>query len=96
MFIILNQNPEPKFPTGEVAITPHALEVITLEELISGLQRHVQGDWGNVYPDDAVMNDEALLHGNRILSVYGKGKSRFWIITEADRSATTILMPDDY
>lgn len=96
MFMILNQPLEPKFPIGKVAVTPHALEVVTLEELISGLRRHSEGDWGNVDPDDAVMNDEALKHGNRILSVYGKGKHRFWIITEADRAVTTILMPDDY
>lgn len=85
-----------KFPLGQVVITPNALETVSTEELNAGFQRHARGDWGNVSPDDAALNDEALIHGDRLLSAYGEGDKRFWIITEADRSVTTILMPEDY
>jgi hypothetical protein len=85
-----------KFPLGQIVITPNALETLFAEELNSGFQRHARGDWGNVCPDDAALNDAALIHGDRVLSAYGEGPKRFWIITEADRSVTTILMPEDY
>jgi hypothetical protein len=64
------------------------------------LARHLSGDWGDIHPDDRGLNEQALRHGDRLLSVYGEDKtdedSRIWIITEADRSATTILRPEDY
>ncbi|MHB0696625.1 hypothetical protein, partial [Roseomonas mucosa] len=67
--------------------------------------RHAQGDWGCVCNEDREMNDEALELGNRILSAYpidpakpskGWGENTLWIITEADRSVTTFLLPDEY
>ncbi|MCA9096641.1 MAG: hypothetical protein KDA68_24340 [Planctomycetaceae bacterium] len=94
--MILIQAVATKFPLGQIVSTPNALETLSLTEINSGLKRHSQGDWGNVCPDDAALNDAALLHGDRILSAYGDGPKRFWIITEADRSVTTILMPEDY
>jgi hypothetical protein len=86
----------PKFPLGQVVITRNALNVLSPAEINDGLRRHSNRDWGNVCPDDAAMNDQALVDGDRLLSAYGDGQKRFWIITEADRSVTTILMPDDY
>jgi len=61
------------------------------------IARHIKGDWGEVCRDDWALNDEALKDGSRILSAYRTNKQvRLWIITEADRAATTILLPDEY
>lgn len=84
------------FPLGHVVVTANALSILTGEEIRNGLARHATGDWGNVCSEDATANDEALDEGHRLLSAYGDGDRRFWIITEHDRSVTTILMPDDY
>ena len=85
-----------KFPLGQIIITPNAMTSVTAEDINDGLRRHASGDWGNVCPDDAEQNNEALQIGERLLSAYGEGSKRFWIITEADYSVTTILMPEDY
>jgi hypothetical protein len=61
-----------------------------------GLKRHASGDWGDICPEDRGLNELALKDGSRLLSVYGTGERKFWIITEADRSVTTVLMPEDY
>ena len=59
--------------------------------------RHACGDWGTVCPDDALANDEALEEGERLLSAYKlRDGTKVWIITEADRSSTCILLPDEY
>ena len=66
------------------------------------LNRHVKGDWGDVDEEDKRTNDKSLKHGTRLLSAYNddrfpkNGVATIWIITEADRSATTILFPDEY
>jgi hypothetical protein len=61
------------------------------------LQRHVTGDWGELCPEDIEANEQALLNGARLLSAYRSAKGvKFWIITEWDRSVTTILLPEDY
>ena len=63
----------------------------------AALRRHASGDWGDVCTDDLQSNQDALQNGLRLLSVYWSSEGiRFWIITEADRSATTILLPDEY
>ena len=85
-----------KFPLGQIVITRHALDQLDAAAINDGLQRHARQDWGLVCPEDAALNDDALQSGDRLLSVYGEGAQRFWIITEADRSVTTILLPDDY
>ncbi len=85
-----------RFPLGQVAITANASLRLKTEEVISGLRRHATGDWGNVCPEDALANDAAVREGDRLLSAYGDGPNRCWIITEADRSVTTVLLPDDY
>ena len=65
--------------------------------LVAALRRHAAGDWGEVDPDDRAANDDALRSGERLLSVYQSATgTTFWVLTEADRSATTVLLPDDY
>lgn len=85
-----------KFPLGEIVITPNALNTLSQAEIDDGLCRHANADWGNVCPEDAEQNNQALKRGSRVLSAFGEGQKRFWIITEADRSVTTILLPLDY
>ncbi|WP_437191533.1 hypothetical protein [Planctomicrobium sp. SH527] len=90
-------SPSPKFPAGQILITSTAQQQLSASEVQQALRRHLAGDWGDCEPDDAATNEDALLHGERLLSVYHTAESvTFWIITEADRSATTVLMPDDY
>ena len=60
------------------------------------LLRHRSGDWGDVQPEDALANEAAAIHGNRVISSYAVAGERLWIITEADRSATTLLLPEEY
>jgi hypothetical protein len=69
------------------------LDAVAVHE---GLRRHAAGDWGELCPEDTSQNELGLKHGDRLLSVYGEGGRRFWIITEWDRSVTTVLMPQDY
>ena len=83
-------------PLGQVVITRNALEVLSKDAVYAALARHQAGDWGDVCDEDRGLNDEALKDGSRILSVYKDGETKFWIITEADRSATTVLLPEDY
>ena len=85
-----------KFPLGRTVITANALARLDPAEVQQALSRHAGGDWGEICPEDAGSNAWALEHGGRLLSVYGQGDKRFWIITEADRSVTTVLMPLDY
>jgi hypothetical protein len=85
-----------RFPLGRVVITANAARRIAWHALKDGFRRHVVGDWGDLSPEDFRSNDDALEHGDRLLSAYGQGDSRFWIITEWDRSMTTILLPEDY
>jgi hypothetical protein len=85
-----------KFPLGQVVITANAQGTLDPADVQQGLSRHARGDWGEVCPDDARENELSLTEGFRLLSVYRSGDKRFWIITEADRSVTTVLMPEDY
>ena len=85
-----------RFPLGQLVITANAAGRLTPEEIAAGIVRHARGDWGDVSPADAAENELSLREGFRLLSAYGKGNRRFWIITEADRSATTVLLPEDY
>jgi hypothetical protein len=89
---------EPLFPLGQLVATPGAIEVMERLEItpLALLSRHVSGDWGDIDPEDKGLNEQALEIGERIFSVYGPEDDRLWVITEADRSATTILRPEDY
>ena len=84
------------FPLGEFAVMANATLRLSTEEILNSLRRHASGDWGDLCPEDALANDTALHQGGRLFSAYGKGEERCWIITEADRSATTVLLPEDY
>ena len=67
------------------------------EFVTSSLRWHASGDWGNVCREDRSSNDEALVEGNRLFSVYEEaGQPKVWVITEADRSSTTVLFPREY
>ena len=88
-----------KFFPGVVVITPGALEAFqtTGEEIQLFLTRHLRGDWGDLDSHDRRENEYSLRHGLRLLSAYAlKDGTKIWVITEADRSATTILLPDEY
>nr|WP_314352998.1 type I restriction endonuclease subunit M [Comamonas thiooxydans] len=91
-----------RFPLGQLVATPGALELLELHRvgLFDLLARHLRGDWGDVGAEDAHANDQALIHGYRLLSCYtlvpGDPDTRVWIISEADRSVTTALKPEEY
>ncbi len=85
-----------KFPLGPCHITPGALAELSHDDVQLALARHVGGDWGDVCDDDKQANDNALC-GGRLFSVYHTTAGvKFWIITEADRSSTTVLLPEEY
>jgi len=84
-------------PLGRIIATRNALDTIPTPSILTALDRHQRCDWGDVCPDDRTANDRALDEGSRILSVYKTpAGTPFWIITEWDRSATTVLLPEDY
>lgn len=85
-----------RVPLGELVITGNASVRLTTEEVLTALRRHTSGDWGDLCPEDTLANDEALHQGGRLLSAYGQGTHRFWVISESDRSATIVLLPEDY
>jgi hypothetical protein len=88
---------KPKFPLGQVVITPAAQSAIPDAAVRTALDRHVAGDWGDLCEADQAENELSLKEGFRLLSSYrASDGTKFWIITEADRSVTTILLPDDY
>jgi len=89
--------PIAKFRLGRIVATPHALECIPNPDILSAISRHQGGDWGDVGEHDRQVNETALLDGTRLFSVYhASNGEKFWVITEADRSVTTVLMPEDY
>ena len=85
-------------PLGRVVATPGALKLLTEARAhpFDYLARHATGDWGELCPFDRQQNEIALRDGYRVLSSYAVGTERVWIITEADRSVTTILLPEEY
>jgi len=86
-----------KVPLGQTVITWGALAALTNEDVLCGLRRHQLGDWGELCEEDRQANDDALRHGARLLSAYRSSQGeKFWIITEWDRSATTVLLPEEY
>jgi len=96
---MVSQSRTARFILGQVVATPGALEAMkeSGESPTVFLDRHVGGDWGEVCQEDWRLNDEALSDGSRLLSLYTtKAGAKLWIITEADRSSTTILLPSEY
>ncbi len=88
---------EPKFPFGKLVSTPGALRAIPRAEMLLALRRHLSGDWGDLDDEDKKANERALANGGRLVSVYHSlAHDKFYVITEADRSVTTILLPHEY
>ena len=89
--------PSAKFRLGKIVSTPNALEHLSQDDILLGIQRHQAGDWGDVPSGNSAANERALIEGTRLWSVYRAANgTKFWLITEADRSATTVLLPEDY
>ena len=87
----------PRFHPGSIVATPGVLRRVPSEELLAALTRHLLGDWGELTEQDWRANESALSDGTRLLSAYlAANGERFWIITEADRSVTTSLLPEEY
>jgi hypothetical protein len=87
----------PKFQLGGMYSTPGAIEALSPLEMHTFLSRHHRGDWGDLDEEDKAASDQSLIDGSRLLSAYHSAKGiKVWIITEADRSATTILLPSEY
>ena len=86
------------FELGHVVATPGALEALEVSGVAPAqlLSRHQSGDWGEVPCEDAKENERSVKHGFRIISSYAAGEERVWIITEADRSSTCLLLPSEY
>ena len=94
-----HEPPEPKFELGQLVGTPGALEAFQRngQEPFEFLLRHVTGDWGDLDDEDKQENDYSVTREVRILSAYNLNDgTKVWIITEADRSATTVLLPGEY
>jgi len=95
------EHPRALFPLGATHITPAALDLLDTAGIAPAtlLARHVAGDWGAVPPEDARENALSLRAGFRLVSSYPVGDdptARVWVITEADRSSTLLLLPDEY
>jgi hypothetical protein len=88
------------FPFGQLVATPGALEALRRNPSVgvwTYLSRHLTGDWGDLEAEDVTENELSLREGFRLLSAYHlPDGTKIWIITEADRSVTTVLLPDDY
>ena len=86
------------FKLGDVVATPGALQLCEASKInpLLLLGRHSSGDWGNLDKADVAANVQAVQHDLRILSSYALGSAKVWVITEADRSSTCLLLPDEY
>jgi len=90
---------KPPFPLGQILFTPGAVDALIRanQDVHNFLNRHMNGDWGDLSDEDRVENEFSLEHGFRILSSYTTAAGeKLWVITEADRSATTLLLPEEY
>ena len=89
----------PLFNPGRIVATPGAMDALNDSPMQAAmlLGRHMGGDWGDICEEDSRANTAALRYGNRLVSVYAtQSGARLWIITESDRSTTTLLLPDEY
>ena len=88
---------EAKFPVGRLVATPGALGALSEADIEKALKRHLAGDWGDLSDQDRAENEAALEYGDRLLSAFrGRDGQKFWVLTEADRSVTTVLLPSEY
>lgn len=93
----MTQNTKPKFSLGQTVSTRNALDTLNAEDVLASMGRHHSGDWGDLCDEDKQANEQALEHGQRLFSAYhDRAGTKFYIITEHDRSVTTVLLPEDY
>lgn len=88
-----------RFRIGQCVATPAALQALERAGVtpLSLVRRHSAGDWGQCDAEDRQANEDAVTHGDRVFSVYGLPTGeKVWVITEADRSSTCVLLPEDY
>ena len=88
-----------RFCVGQTVATPGAIEALAESDQTASdfLRRHLSGDWGDIGIEDQQSNEDAIRKGERLLSAYRTSRgTKLWIITEADRSVTTLLLPDEY
>lgn len=85
------------FPLGQIVITSGAEEALGVEDVARAIKRHAIADWGDLVEEDEAANERALRNGGRLFSTYRSAEEViFWVITEADRTVTTILLPLEY
>jgi hypothetical protein len=90
-------NIQTSFPLGQVVATSNAVAQLDQSDIDAALKRDAARDWGDLTPDDRKVNEDAVENGGQLLSSYeSSAGTKFWIITDADRSATTVLLPEDY
>ncbi|RIJ09982.1 hypothetical protein DXT77_14665 [Pseudomonas sp. 91RF] len=97
--IKFDESAKPMSELGALVITCGADALMRAEQLdpFHYFGRHMQGDWGDLCLEDCKLNEDALINGDRLMSVYNiNAEQKIWIITEADRSVTTILLPEEY
>ena len=92
---------QPQFELGQVVMTPGVQDLIGgpsagMGDLANIIRRHREGDWGSMGTEDSAMNDAAVEGEERIMGAHELGGEKIWVITEWDRSATTLLLPDEY
>ena len=95
---------KPKFNLGKLVATPGSIDVLakSQQSAESFLRKHQMGNWGDICREDAELNNQAIAHEghpeeqSRVLSSYKVGANSIWIITEWDRSVTTVLLPSEY
>ncbi len=93
----MNKTDSTFFPLGQTVITRNALNTLDQTSVLDAMLRHARCDWGDVTDQDREENNLSLREGFRLFSVYNDSAGiKFYIITEADRSATTVLLPEDY
>ena len=93
----MDEEPKPKFLLGRLFFTAEVVSDLLPEDVFRAVRRHRCGDWGDLGAEDKEMNEKALVSGDRLLSAYhDRNGVKFWIITEARRSMTTVLLPSEY
>jgi hypothetical protein len=86
-----------KVSMGQIVSTPNAMSTLDAQDVQAAIGRHSQGDWGDLCEEDRQTNERALSDGLRLFSRFqDRHGTKFYIITEADRSVTTVLLPDEY
>jgi hypothetical protein len=86
-----------KFSPGRIVVSPAAHSRLSSDDIRKALNRHLNGDWGDLSKTDREENEDSLAKGHRLLSVYhSQDGTQFWIITEADRSVTNVYLPENH